>query len=56
MFVHICLLLILGESVVTTSMASEVRRLCNFGAPTASFERVESPAFRVEREVNTCPA
>jgi hypothetical protein len=56
MFVHIGLLLILGESVVTASMASEVHRLCHHGAPSASFESVESPAFRVEREVYSCPA
>ena len=56
MFVHICLFLILVESVVTAFMASEVYHLCNYGAPSASFERVESPAFRVEREVHTCPA
>jgi hypothetical protein len=56
MFVHICPILILGESVVTTSTASEVYRLCNYGAPSTSFERVESPAFHVEREVHSCPA
>ena len=54
MFVHICLLL--GESVVTASMALEAHRLCNCRAPSASFERVKSPAFRVEREVHSCPA
>ena len=55
MFVHVCLFLILGESVVMASMASEVHRLCNYGAPSASFKRVEYPAFRVEREVYSCP-